>query len=169
MKKKKERDSIGAFQRQSNAARRVGLGSMCECEEERPDALIAGSKPAICASCKRNKIGRSPFDKHHPAGQANHPATVLIPVNDHRAILNPAQYDWPEETLRNQFGSPILAAAASIRGYCETSEYLADNLLLPNAKMLEELDRFLTERLGPDWWRETNIERFAPKRKPKRK
>jgi hypothetical protein len=32
--------------------------------------------------------------------------------------------------------------------------------------MLERLDRYLTQRLGPEWWRETEIEEFAPKRKP---
>lgn len=168
MKKKNERDPIAAFQRQSSAARRIGQGKKCECGEDRPQALISGSDPITCYSCAREKSGDSSFDEHHPAGRANHPAKVPIWVNDHRADLTDAQYDWPDETWRNPSASPILAGAASIRGYCETSEYLAGELLLRNAIMLEKLDSFLTKQFGPDWWRGTEIEEFAPKRKPGR-
>lgn len=55
-----------------------------------------------------------------------------------------------------------------MRGYCETDYYLAGSLLIPKAEMLEALDAFLEKRLGPQWWVETEMERFAPKRKPKR-
>jgi hypothetical protein len=34
--------------------------------------------------------------------------------------------------------------------------------------MLETLDEHLEKRLGPKWWVGTEMERFAPKRKPKR-
>jgi len=159
---------MAAFQRQSSAARRIGQDKKCKCGEDRPLALVAGSNPTTCASCSREKRGQSPFDEHHPAGRANHPATVPVWVNDHRARLTEAQYDWPEETWENPAGSPTLAGAACIRGYCETSDYFAGQLLLRNAAMLERLDRFLTKKLGPNWWRETEIEEFAPKRKPKR-
>jgi hypothetical protein len=169
MKKKNERDPIAAFQRQSSAARRIGQGKRCKwCGEHRPLALVPGSNPTTCASCERKKNGKSPFDRHHPAGRANHPATVSVPVNDHRARLSDAQYDWPDETWSNPSGSPILAGAASIRGYCETSDYLVCELLLRNVKMLERVDSFLKKRLGPNWWRDTEVEEFAPKRKPKR-
>jgi len=168
MKKKNERDPIAAFQRQSSSARRIGQGKKCKCGERRPLALVSGSNPTTCASCEREKSGQSPFDRHHPAGNANHPATVPVWVNDHRATLSDAQYDWPDATWRNPAGSPILAGAASIRGYCETSDYLVGELLLRNAKMLERLDDFLTKHLGPNWWRETEIEEFAPKRKSRR-
>jgi len=76
--------------RKSIAARRVGIGSKCECGENRPLALIAGSKPMICAACKRRAQGRTTYDHHHPAGDANHRLTVPIPVNDHRAVLSEA-------------------------------------------------------------------------------
>jgi hypothetical protein len=33
--------------------------------------------------------------------------------------------------------------------------------------MLEALDAFLTERLGPEWWVGTEMEPFAPKHKCK--
>jgi hypothetical protein len=169
MKKKNERDPIAVFQRQSSAARRIGQGKKCRwCGENRPLALVRGSNPTMCASCERKRRGKSPFDRHHPAGRANHPATVSVPVNDHRAELSAEQYDWPDETWNNPAGSPILAGAACIRGYCETSEYLVLELLLRIARLLESLDPFLTEKLGPNWWRGTEMEEFAPKREPRR-
>jgi len=169
MKKKNERDPIAAFQRQSSAARRIGQDKKCKwCGENRALTLVPGSNPTICAACNREKSGQSTFDRHHPAGRANNPATVPVWVNYHRAKLSDSQYDWPEETWKNSTGSPILASAASIRGYFETSEYLMDELWLRTATFLERLDRFLTKKLGPNWWRGTEIEEFAPKRKPRR-
>jgi hypothetical protein len=159
VKKKPGRDPIAAFERENRAARRVGQGSRCKCGEQRPLALIPGSQPTICADCQREKLGHSLLDNHHPAGKANDPTTIPIPVNDHRAVLSPEQYEWPQETWDNPSGSPILAGAACRRGYCETACYLVSSLLIPQAEMLEALDPFLTKRLR------TEMERFAPKRK----
>ncbi len=167
-KKKNKRDPIAAFQRESTSSRRIGQFKKCKCGEDRPLALVPGSDPPMCASCDRVNKAQSPFDDHHPAGKANHPTTVPIWVNDHRAILSDAQYDWPDETWRNSSGSPALAVAASIRGYCETNDYLAGELLLRNVRFLERLEPFLEKRLGPTWWRGTEMEEFAPKRKPRR-
>lgn len=166
MKNKPPRDPIASFQRESTAARRVGCRKCVECGEDRPLALIPNSNPTICAFCDRKRRGRSSLDFHHPAGEANHPATVPVEVNDHRAILSPAQYEWPEETWRNPSGSPTRACAASIRGFCETTDYLAHQLLIRGAEMLEELDQFLTEKLGRNWWRGTRMEKYASKGKP---
>jgi hypothetical protein len=169
VKKSTPRDPIASFERESRAARRVGHGSKCYlCGECRPLALVPGSEPTICASCQRCKIGYSQFDNHHPAGEANDPNTVPIPVNDHRAVLSPLQYEWPPETLENPSGSPVLAGAASMRGYSETDFYLLASLLIPKAEMLETLDKFLLARFGPGWWVGTEMERFALKRKRKR-
>ena len=168
MKNKRPRDPIGAFERENRAALRVGQDSQCHlCCERRPLALIPGTEPKICASCQRVKLGKSSLDDHHPAGRANHRATTPIPANDHRAVLSPKQYEWPPETLKNSSGSPLLAGAACIRGYCETNDYLVADLLLPKVEMLEALDAFLKKKFGPKWWVETEMERFAPKRKPK--
>ena len=166
--KKKARDPIAAFERENRAARRVGQGSRCNCGEQRPLALIPGSKPTICAACQREKLGHSSLDNHHPAGKANDPTTIPIPVNDHRAGLSPEQYEWPQETWDNPLGSPILAGAACMRGYYETGTYLIGALVIPEVEMLETLDPFLTKRLGPEWWVGTEMGRFAPKRKPRR-
>ncbi len=169
MKKKPPRDPIAAYERESRAARRIGQGSRCsKCEEDQPLALIPGSEPRICANCQRVELGQSIFDNHHPAGEANDPTTTPIPTNDHRAVLSPKQYEWPAETWKNPSGSPILAGAASMRGYSETGDYLVASLIIPNVEMLEALDAFLINRLGPEWWVGTEMERFAPKRKSKR-
>ncbi len=84
-------------------------------------------------------------------------------MNDHRAVLNVAQYDWPQQTLENPDSSPLLARAACIRGYLDTNEYLMDKLLREDLEVLEKLNEFLNSKLGPKWWVGTPLERFAPK------
>ena len=158
------RDPIGAYQRKSTAARRVGVEAQCACGEKRPEALIPHSNPTICAECKRKSRGQTTLDKHHVAGQANSPVTIPVPANDHRARLSVDQYDWSKKTLENPDGSPLLARAARIRGYTDTVVYLNEKLLLPDADMLELLDAFLTEKFGPQWWRNTELEQFKLER-----
>src|SRR5450432_3427132 len=93
---KKPDDPIRRFQRRSIAARRIGERT-CSCGENRPEALITGSRPTICSACRRKQLGHTTFDNHHPAGSANHPATVPVPANDHQTLTD-AQYDWPKPT-----------------------------------------------------------------------
>jgi hypothetical protein len=157
-----KRDPIGVYQRRATALRIVA-GRQCACGEARPEALVVKHNPVICASCKRKQKGHSTMDNHHPAGEANDPITIPVPVNDHRAGLNVAQYDWPEETLENPNRSPLLARAASIRGYADTNVYLIEKLLLPVADCCELLDAFLTEKFGHKWWQNTELKRFVPK------
>lgn len=107
------------------------------------------------------------MDNHHPAGRANDPTTILAPVNDHCAELNPAQEDWPKETRENSAGCPVLASAAGTRGYADTDIYLIESQLLKRVVMLESLSRFLEGKLGPGWWVGTEIEQFAPKSEKK--
>jgi len=158
-----QRDPITAYTREATAARIVGQ-RQCACGESRPWALIPNSDPTICAECQRKREGKSTEDNHHPAGEANDPATIPTPVNDHRADLSVRQYDWPKETLENREGSPLLARAACIRGYCDTNAYLFEKQLLPHAEFLEVLDDFLTEEFGPAWWNNTELQRFVPRR-----
>src|SRR6266404_7820693 len=103
---KNPHDPIARYHRKAKALRRIGLENQCKCGENRPEALISSSKPIICAACQRVKRGRTVFDEHHPSGKSNNPATIRVHVNDHRAVLSPAQYDWPRETLENPLGSP---------------------------------------------------------------
>lgn len=158
MKRQRPEDPIRNYQRNSVAARRKA-GQSCKCGETQPQALIT-----ICAECLRKQDGKSVLDAHHPAGRANHPLTVKVPANAHRAILSDAQYDWPKETWENPRGSPLRAGAASIRGYYETTDYLNEELLFWIAPLLEALDETLRDRLGTDWWVGTPLEQFAPNR-----
>jgi hypothetical protein len=160
------RDPSGSHRRRVVAARRAGVDTRCSCGEGRPEALIPGSNPRVCAACKRTTTGQTTIDEHHFAGKANSPTTIPIPVNDHRARLSVAQGEWPKSTLKNLQGSPLIAAAACIRGFIDTIVYLIERGLLWIADMLEKLDEFQVKKLGPQWWVNTEIEQFAPKKKP---
>jgi hypothetical protein len=164
-KKPLQRDPIGAYQRKAAAGRRVGGNKRCSCGESRPEALVRASEPTICNACEGKRRGRTTFDDHHVAGKANSPVTIQVPVNDHRARLSIAQYDWPKRTLENPDGSPLLAAAACIRGFVDTIFYLIDKLLLWIPEMLEKLNALLVEKSGRKWWIGTDLEQFSPKRR----
>ncbi len=129
-------------------------------------ALVAARTPMICAECDRKQKGRAAFDNHHVAGKANSPITIAVPVNDHRAVLSEAQREWPKLTLPNPAGSPLLAAAAAVRGFIDTVKYLIEKCLCWLAEMLEHLDEFLQDTLGREWWRGTPLEQFTPRRNP---
>jgi hypothetical protein len=163
MKKLPQRDPIQAYKRRASAALRVGRSKECACGEKRPEALIAGSYPVTCAACKRKKEGKTTMDDHHVFGNANDPTTTVpLPVNDHRAELSAAQQDWPQKTLQNPDGSPLLAGAARVRGFVDTIVYLIERGLLWIAEMLEALDEFLGQKLGAKWWCGTPLGQFAP-------
>jgi hypothetical protein len=134
-----QRDPIRSHQRKAIAARRVGENAQCVCGEKRPEALISGSTPIICARCQRSSKGQSIMDKHHVAGRANSPVTIPIPVNDHRAILSVDQQNWPAETLENPEQLETLKIAGTIRGLTRFLEYLIDKVLRPVPERLEEL------------------------------
>src|SRR4051812_38976733 len=111
-----KRDPIAAYVRKAAADRTTGH-RQCVCGEKRPWALIRNGNFFICAECDRRQERKSVLDDHHPAGKANNPITIPTPVNDHRSELSVAQYDWPRLTRENPKGSPLLALAASIRGF----------------------------------------------------
>lgn len=159
--KRRHADPIRRYKRRSVAARSFKENDTCACGESRPEALVRGRRPPICTQCLREEQGKPIQDKHHPAGRANNPTTIEIPANDHRAELNPVQYDWPKKTRENPDGSPLLAAAACIRGFSDTDAYLIETLLLRNPEMLEKLDAFLVEKLGSKWWVGTELESFT--------
>ena len=154
-------DPIKAYRRKAVAVRRVGSNDRCSCGEARPEALIGSS--GACAACKRKAKGFAVTDKHHVAGSANSAVTVDVHVNDHRAVLSEAQYDWPKKTLENPDGCPLRAAAACIRGFINTLLYLCESTLKWIAEMVELLSEYLIERRGPRWWTGTPLEHFAKK------
>ncbi len=159
-----QRDAVAAYQRKAKAIRRVGENARCaHCGENRPEALIPKSKPMTCAECQRQKNARKPTDNHHVFGKTNSPITVSILANDHRAQLSIDQYEWPEETLRNPEGCPLLRSAAFIRGFVDIVSYFMREQLLPVALLLESLSSFLVNNLGRRWWLKTDLQKFSPK------
>ena len=152
-----------AHRRKMIADRRVGEDSQCQCGETRPHALIPGSDPRICAVCQRSAAGKKPTDDHHIAGRANNPMTISVAANDHRAELSVPQNAWPHETLENRDRSPLRSAAAHIRGFVDTVIYLMEKFLLWVAEMIELLDTYLGQKLGPKWWKSTKLNSFEPK------
>lgn len=155
-------DPITSATRRNRSERRIGQGRACKCGEDRPLALIPRSDPLICAECRRIQKGQSRYDRHHVAGRANHPLTVPIPANDHRAVLSEAQYNWPERTLKNPNGSPLLVIAACIRGFIEALRNMLDRLLGWIPEFLERLDVVLTDHFGDWWWTKLGIEWEPP-------
>lgn len=149
---RKNRDA--EYRRRAISTRRLGQAGKCVyCDEDRPAALIRRSNPRICICCQRQQQGKAVFDRHHVAGKNNHAGTIPIPVNDHRT-LSEAQFSWPVKTLRNPGGSPLLAAAACIRGFIILMEYCLNVFLRWIAEFLEDLDEYLLQELGPRWWKD---------------
>lgn len=111
----------------------------------------------LCASCHVQLQGKRPTEAHHPAGRANDPFTVLIPATDH-AVLSDAQYDWPRETWRNPEGSPLLVAAASLRGWLDILRLLIERTIGWIPALLEALDAALRKHHGSRWWEEPTLE-----------
>lgn len=147
------------YRRKAVGRRRLGKNDTCAtCGGK--EALIAKSKPRICAACQRKVQGKSDIDQHHVAGQNNHPGTVPVPVNDHRAVLSVKQLQWPAETLRNPDQSPLRAIAGCVRGFIDFVEYCIETFLDWIAEALERLDDHLAEKLGPQWWVDTTFGDF---------
>jgi hypothetical protein len=158
-----QRDPEAACIRKAAAKRRAGVNAQCACGEKRPEALIRRGKRIICHECKRKKDGATTLDAHHVFAEANSAVTIPTPVNDHRAEVSVAQYDWPKKTLENPEGSPLLAAAGVVRGFIDYIRYLIEKGLAWVAQMLEVADAFIIEQLGPKWWVGTALEPYSPK------
>jgi hypothetical protein len=154
-------DPRAALRREIRATRRTGKGRKCsKCRDTR--ALIPDSDPLVCAECDRGLHGQSKRDNHHIAGRNNSSITISVPTNDHRAELSTAQHDWPRKTLENPDRSPLLAAAAHIRGFRDFVFYFVEKFLPWIAEMLELLDIVLEKKLGRKWWKRTKLKSFEP-------
>lgn len=165
----RKRDRIGTWVRDARAQRAVGVGNVCAtCGEARPFALIRRRVPPRCFRCDRIACGSSLYDRNHPFGEQNSPIMILVPVNDHRAVLSVAQYRWPSETLENPLSDPFLAAAARFRGLYDNFEYmLADRV--KEAEHYEQLSAQMRRKYGDLWWCEQPRESKPRKPKAKRK
>jgi hypothetical protein len=100
------------------------------------------------------------FEAHHVAGRANSATTLPLPINDHRAELSLAQYEWAQNTLQNPEGSPLLAMSGCIRGFIDALIYLIRKLLGWIPEALEAHDAQLREQQGPKWWLNTPMDRW---------
>jgi hypothetical protein len=121
------------------------------CTETDPFALSGADPNIICQEHVADQLGKSWTQDHHPSGRQNSSETVPVPANDH-APVSEMQTLWPRETLRNPTGSPLLRAAAAIRGWLDIMHLLIDRTIQWVPPALEELDRLLVERDGPGWW-----------------
>ena len=124
------------------------------CPEEDPLALTGVHPDEMCQEHLADARGKGWLDSHHAAGRSNDPATVAIPANDHARISHGYQALWPRETLRNPDGSPLLRAAAAIRGWLDVLRLMLDHTIAWIPGFLETLDAWLLETIGPGWWQQ---------------
>jgi hypothetical protein len=125
--------------------------------ERDPFAMTGTAPDLLCYEHQAIAGGRDPVEAHHVSGRANDPdTTARVPGNDHR-VLSDLQQDWPIETLRNREGSPLIRAAAEIRGWLDVLWLILTRLgWIP--PFLERLDVTLTDHHGAGWWRTLGVE-----------
>ncbi len=147
-----EHNPIRKDARKIRRQRRVGNGAACSvCSERDPNALIPRADRVVCYECLAMEGGRTPTEPHHLGGSQNSPFAVTVPGNDHR-VLSDYQQDWPQETLRNPDGSPLLKAAALIRGWLDILRLIIERAIGWIPPFLERLDAWLQQQFGPCWW-----------------
>lgn len=123
------------------------------CSETDPFALSGVHPQIVCAEHRADRDGRSWTEAHHWQGQANDAEDVSpIPANDHAVLSNKYQGEWPRETLRNPDGSPLLQAAAALRGWLDAMRLIIERTVGWIPPLLEVLDAYLRQKLGPRWW-----------------
>jgi len=125
------------------------------CTETDPFALTGVDPHVLCAEHRADAEGKSWTQGHHVSARANDPQDVrAIPANDHAVVTLKHQSEWPRETLRNPDGSPLLQAAASLRGWLDMLRLVLERSVGWVPDLLERLDSWLRERIGPRWWEE---------------
>ncbi len=122
------------------------------CEERDPFALTGSHPNLLCREHAALAHGRPWLEDHHLAGRANDPTTAAIPGNDHALLSEMQQQEWPRETLRNPEGSPLLRAAACLRGWMDVLWLMLARTVGWIPPFLEWLDHALTATLGAEWW-----------------
>jgi hypothetical protein len=123
------------------------------CDETDPRALTGTDPFIVCYEHERLAAGRSWTEADHRAGRYNWADTVDVPGNDHR-VLSDMQQAWPHDTLRNQDGSPLLQAAACVRGWLDVLRLIIQRTVGWVPTFLEALDAWLRTRLGDPWWKD---------------
>lgn len=142
--------------RHARRRRALGPGVRCACGEQDPRCLTDTGNGVQCYGCQARNAGRSDAEHHHIAGRHNLATTVPIPNNEHR-ILSDRQQDWPRGTLRNPDQSPLLQAAAAIRGWLDILILILERAVGWIPGFLEALDAWLCARIGPEWGHEFRV------------
>lgn len=137
--------------RHARRQRSLGPNAACPCGEADPRCLVETDSGVQCYGFHARTAGRPATEQHHVAGRHNLADTVPVPTNDHR-ILSDLQQDWPVGTLRNPEGSPLLQAAAAIRGWMDVLTLILERTVGWIPRFLEALDAWLGQRLGAAWW-----------------
>jgi hypothetical protein len=122
------------------------------CREAHPEAFTGVAPNLLCREDLADAQDRSWTEGHHIAGRRNHQLVVDIPANDHAILSASQQVEWPRATLRNPDGSPLLRAAALLRGWLDILRLLIERGLGWIPPFLEALDEQLTAHIGPKWW-----------------
>lgn len=129
-----------------------------QCPEDDPRALTGTFPDILCAEHRAIAQGRAPIEGQHPPGRHNDPdTTVDTYLNDH-TIWDESKLDWPERTRLNPDGSPLIAAAASVRTVLDWFRQIIQRVLGWVPEFLEALDARLTEVFGGPWWGELGFE-----------
>lgn len=137
--------------RRARRQRTLGPDAACACGETDPRCLVETDSGVRCYGCSAHDAGRPDTERHHIAGRHNLPTTVAMRNNDHR-IASDLQQDWPMTTLRNPNHSPLLQAAAAIRGWMDVLLLILERAVGWIPRFLEALDAWLCGRLGDAWW-----------------
>ena len=147
--------SVEELKRREERYRQLGTRDpVCrwpDCGETNPFALIGYHPDISCYEHYLLRSGRKPYEAHHVAGQHNSDVKVDVPGNEHR-ILSEYQRFWPEDTLRNPEHSPLLVAAAAIRGWLDVLRVIMERSIGWIPGFLEWLHRILVDIHGADWW-----------------
>ncbi len=145
------KESLGRTLRHTKKANRMGHDPKCEgCGEADIRALQQVRGRILCADCRLEEKGRSPFERHHPAGRRNDRFSISIPANDH-AALGDAQNDWPKEVLMKDTKDILKVLTAWLLGIDDMLVHLS-NKSKPWSKDLLDIRSYLEMRLGENWW-----------------
>lgn len=129
----------------------------CGCGETNPFALTGTHPNILSYECSSGTDGRTTVEGQHVAGRHNRPEIVPLMGNDHR-VADSHKITWPQETLRNPTGSPLLKASACIRGWLDLLRVVIDRTVGWVPAMLERLHDWLVIEHGPRWWDELDLE-----------
>lgn len=144
--------------------RRLGTRTpRCPCGETSPPALTGRHPNIRCYECLAIAQGRNPNEQHHLIGRHNDPnLKAPLPGNAHRILSEMQNVTWPQETLRNPDGSPLLKASAAIRSFLDFLRMLIDYVLGWVPPFLEGLHEWLVASEGERYWTNWNCPGATP-------